>query len=460
MVPEKYDEIVSLMQNHVFSVTYDAKIEKPSIAYTYTVQSPSLGRIEQIYVNDSDEELAKFLFMHECGHILYGHTRPMQERIDSYLLEKLKGAYAKLKDYFGNYSGTFFKYFQSYFLNIVMDMEVNSRLFSQEEWNFFADKIQKMLKTSDQCGIWPSYYDLPLGLTWNEYLTIFLMEPELYFDKLRLLNILQEAKKQKVSQAFDGALTESDYFRIKNLAKNKKLTEKEIEQIKEKSQEHGNAEFGIPTGSMDCSTRNHAKPCTVKFTKYVSMPDLVEKMKKLLFTTSENLSLRNQMYNSNRRKYNSSVIIPKNVKAVRRNEKPDLYLLFDVSGSIDAKSVHDFIKTFEKFQKEFVNTTIIFWTTKLVHISKLGDKLPNLYGGGTDMASGIKYCKENFNIKPKDTFFLISDFFDYLKDWKTELEGLKCSKYAIDWATSPLEMNPGFKIILKNDGPVGKRKCL
>lgn len=455
MVPKNYDEIKDQMSQLLCNYDYRPDIFSPSIAYTYTVNSSTLGIINHICINNQNPELEKFLFVHEAGHVLFGHNRPKEDRINTYLESKLQGAYSRLAVYFGNDINYFFEIFTNYFLNLVMDFEVNSRLFTYQEFCYMSNMVKQFLQSDEGCDVWPEYYGLPAGKTWNEYLTIILLEPEIYFHRLRLAEMIKNYKKRKAQMfaeaglAFDGNLSEQEYFAIQQNAMSA-LSKNEKESMKKIAQNHSDGKFSIPTGIMLGCSKTGGNACHIAFTKYVSMPDLVDKMKKILFVKKAGYTMRNQMYNVNRRKYSSSVIIPKTVKNTSL-KKPDLYLLFDVSGSIDSKSVHDFIETFRKFKDEFKYTKIVYWTTSLVCETDLCDPLPNLYGGGTHMAKGIDYINIKYNLKEKDVFFMISDFCDNMNEWKNELEKLHCRKLAIDWTTSFNNINPGFETILKND---------
>jgi|GEM_PF-6131277 len=457
MKPHLYDDVQEQMDSMLYTVNYDPDLVDPSIAFT-TCQSKSLvgGQVCHLYINSTDPELAEYLFMHECGHILYGHTRSMDIRLDKYLLLKIKASFERVKQYFNNDFERYFACFTNFLFNIVMDFEVNSRLFSTEEWNFMQERTQRLLKDPDTRGQWPEDYGFPAGRTWNEYLNMILLDIEKFIVRFRVLELLNSMRMYRPgngdgTDGFNGRLSEYEYERIKNQCRSCRMLGKELKSIRQIADEHGKGRFAMPTGSMDGFSREGGFLQTkIVYTSYHGMPDLLEKVKKLLRVKKPDPCLRNQLYNINRRKYSTSVIIPKNVK-YHADGKPDLYLLFDVSGSVDSTMVHDFISTFQTVRQQFKHTQIVFWSTKYEGECTLDDKIPDLYGGGTDIAEGITYMAEHYKLRARDVLFVISDFCDSMADWQKALKNVECKRYAIDWSPEEYRStNPGFEKILKN----------
>ena len=449
MTPHKYNEVEKQMESRLYTVDYDKELFEPAIAYTNCPRESVMGDISHIYINDSDEMLAKYLFMHECGHILFGHCHNMYEREKILLEPKINAAFMRVKHLFRNDYKRYYACFRGFIFNTVMDFEVNSRLFSEVEWCFMKKRVCILTKDPEAEGCWPGDYGLELGRTWNEYLNIILMNIEKFIQMFRIQEAVRRAQIAG-GKEFNGELEEWEYERIKRECAAQRLSQKDIDAIKKISQNHQDG-FNIPTGGMDGYSRDGGGQQTrIKFTTYRSMPDLVDKVKKLLCVKRPAVNLRNQMYNTNRCKYATSIIIPKDVK-FQRDDRPDLYLILDVSGSIDAQMVHDFVNTFQKVKNQFKHTKLIFWDTNLEGEYTLDDDIPDNYGGGTDIAKGIKYVREKYNLKAKDVLFVISDFCDCLQDWEVQLKQLKCKRYAIDWTPGDRGINPGFMKILKSE---------
>ncbi len=446
MIPAKYEEVKVQMDSLLYTVEYDSELFSPYIAYTIQTKKNTLGKINRLYINNRDPELTPFLFMHEAGHILFAHTRCLKSRFDAFLLEKLKAAFNQVKILFDDDLGHFTGCFTDTLFNVVMDFEVNSRLFSEEEWEFMQAHTRTLLQNDTIGGQWPLDYGFPLGKTWNEYLNMVLLNIK---DFINYFRIESKIKQMRRDEGFDGVISESTYQKIKKEFKGKKFSLTELHDFERLSHAHS-SEYAIPHGSMSGCTRGaFLEPTKVCFINYTNMKDLLGKVKKLLIVKGRAPLLRNQLYNTNRRRYSTNVIIPKTVK-YNTTKRPNLYLLFDISGSVDAKMVHDFFLTFQTIKQEFTYTKIVFWADHFNGECTLEDKIPDYYGGGTDIASGITYINKKYELRKKDVFFVISDFCDNLEDWAVALKKMECKLYAIDWNSKKPKINPGFEKILMN----------
>lgn len=120
---------------------------------------------------------------------------------------------------------------------------------------------------------------------------------------------------------------------------------------------------------------------------------------------------------------NRSVIAPAYLQKISTSTNPTIVFLIDVSGSMDTDLVDRILKTISKKMSKIqrgLSYNIITWSTVLgEHIKDINPKkpIPRIStGGGTRMAKGIQYFKENYN---KDAILiLISDFEDYLQEWE------------------------------------------
>lgn len=455
MKPKQLASVQKMMEKYVCTVNFDKDIYRPSIAYINTIQTEKQGKIMLMYVNSRDEELAAFLYMHECGHIIFGHTESEEERMSAYLLEKIEASYKKVSYYFQKIKKTYAEFlamFRNSLLNMAMDFEVNSRLFSQDEWDYFQKKVLEFTKDPASTGMWPLDYGYPPGLTWNEYITLMLMKPVTFMKNLQQQIAQAQAARNKIKKdgwdKYDGTLTPEEYRKIRANCAGRCFNRDEFGQFEDISKTNGNGEFAIPTGGMHGMSRGKSIPSKIDFIGYSSMEELVNAIKKLLFTKKKTGCIRNQMYNANRHKYNSAVIIPKDQR-FERQERPDLYLVIDVSGSVDSEMVHDFVCSFRTVKDDFKRTVLVYWTTCLVHECLIADPEPHLYGGGTDIAQGISYVKQKYEPVPRDALFVISDFEDRMDEWETELGKIKCRKFAIDWSCNGEQKNPGFEKVLR-----------
>lgn len=132
-------------------------------------------------------------------------------------------------------------------------------------------------------------------------------------------------------------------------------------------------------------------------------------------------SKKDNMYLYNRG-INRTVIAPTIRRKVTMSYDPTIVFLIDVSGSMDTRLVDRILSTIAKKMKKIgrgLKYNIISWSTKLgEHIKNIDPRkgVPRIsMGGGTSMARGIKYFKDNYG--PEATLILISDFEDYLEEW-------------------------------------------
>lgn len=120
---------------------------------------------------------------------------------------------------------------------------------------------------------------------------------------------------------------------------------------------------------------------------------------------------------------NRSVIAPVVRKKVTQSTEPTITFLIDISGSMDTRLVDRILNTIAKSMKKLcrgLKYNIITWSTCLgEHIQNIDPRkgVPRVScGGGTRMARGIQFFKENYG--PEAVLILISDFEDYLQEWQ------------------------------------------
>lgn len=133
-------------------------------------------------------------------------------------------------------------------------------------------------------------------------------------------------------------------------------------------------------------------------------------------------SLRKDMMRNYNRGINRSVICPALTTKISSVPDPKIVFLLDVSGSMDRDLVDRIINTISKSIYKInrgLRYDIISWNTNLCqHIKNIDPKksIPKIHcGGGTRMARGIEYFRDNYG---KDSILVVmSDFEDYLEEW-------------------------------------------
>ena len=153
---------------------------------------------------------------------------------------------------------------------------------------------------------------------------------------------------------------------------------------------------------------------------------------------------RDLMYQYNRG-INRTTITPVYKSKIKITASPKIVFLIDVSGSMNSSLVNRILHTIAKKMKSIrrdLRYDIIAWSTCLCsHIKNIDPSKPvpriNI-GGGTRMAAGITFFKENYG---KDAVMvLISDFEDYLDEWENVTNPLNgYDLYAFNYGYSKCE---------------------
>lgn len=122
---------------------------------------------------------------------------------------------------------------------------------------------------------------------------------------------------------------------------------------------------------------------------------------------------------------NRTVIAPAYRHKINTDYDPKFVFMIDISGSMDTHLIDRILGTISKKMKKInagLTYDIITWSTFLgEHLKniKANEVPPKIsYGGGTTLATGIKYFRENYG--KEAIFIIISDFEDCLEDWHNE----------------------------------------
>lgn len=428
MRPLKYKEVKKIMDTLLNQTVYSEFITDPSIAYTNARTNEFCGTIYRVYVNNQDSELAEYLYLHECGHIIFGHAKNMDLRMDRFLQVKISAAYAKISRYFPKYD-EYLKIFRTAIFNIVMDFEVNSRLFNEDEWKFMNKRVGKLLGQKGVKGLWPQDYGYAPELTWNEYLNLILMDPEKFMKQFK--DFLEENDKEEETE--EPVELGGDI-----------LSEKGLSKLSEIANEHGKGSFEVKDRAGTRKKHLVGSRSYKSAELYTDMNSLLQDISKVLDYKVPRPGHNDILYNYNRHKYNTNVIIPK--RTCREVYEPSkLFILLDVSGSINENLVYSLITTFRKLSDKYSKTVFVTWNTSLQGEWNIKEENSIKGGGGTDIAGGIEYITSKYKPSNKDVFFVMSDFVDNLDNWKKELTKMRARKYAVNWNSWYVPENPGFK---------------
>jgi hypothetical protein len=161
-------------------------------------------------------------------------------------------------------------------------------------------------------------------------------------------------------------------------------------------------------------------------------PEVRDFITKKVFSQQILNTKSNTMYNYNRHKHGNMIITKYTKEDIW---KPgNIYMVVDCSGSIDSKAISDFISTTKDISKKCgPKSRIIWWDTRLEGDYRLTENEGPRGCGGTDIAGGIAYVRDKYELQKNDKLFIISDFEDGLYQWNRELEKVKCDCFAICW---------------------------
>jgi len=142
------------------------------------------------------------------------------------------------------------------------------------------------------------------------------------------------------------------------------------------------------------------------------------------------------LYNSNRGKFSSSVVVPRR-HLMEKWMPTECHIIVDVSGSVPTDYVERVINSIVDTNSgiDLKNSHIIFCDTRVVSDEIMSARTKSVYaGGGTEIAEGIKYvARKGYCSKKTDKLFIISDFEDSLERWVEAAKDIPGIKYAIGY---------------------------
>ena len=221
--PASYDEVKGILNRTPHKMLTFSK--QPGDAPAYATRSSNFGTtgIYNIYVNPDYEKSYDGLLLHEVGHIIFGHLQSNAFNEKTFEM-KLKFAWSRIRKLITvgddiklsekEIQDIYINKVKQIMLNYAMDYEVNSKLFTPEEWKEQAQKFESdwmkiqyeddniseedyeeafNLKKNDPTkklvsALWPEDVGFPLKLQFTQYVDLMLRDPEKFFEKLLLIN--------------------------------------------------------------------------------------------------------------------------------------------------------------------------------------------------------------------------------------------------------------------------------
>ena len=221
--PATYDEVKGILNRTPHKMLTFQK--QPGDAPAYATRSSNFGTtgIYNIYVNPEYEKSYDGLLLHEIGHIIFGHLQSNAFNEKTFEM-KLKFAWSRIRKLITvgddvklsekEIQDIYINKVKQIMLNYAMDYEVNSKLFTPDEWNEQAQRFESdwmkiqyeddniseedyeealNLKKNDPTkklinALWPEDVGFPLKLQFTQYVDLMLRDPEKFFEKLLLIN--------------------------------------------------------------------------------------------------------------------------------------------------------------------------------------------------------------------------------------------------------------------------------
>ena len=221
--PATYDEVKGILNRTPHKMLTFQK--QPGDAPAYATRSSNFGAtgIYNIYVNPDYEKSYDSLLLHEIGHIIFGHLQSNAFNEKTFEM-KLKFAWARIRKLIitgddvklseKEIQDIYINKVKHIMLNYAMDYEVNSKIFTPDEWKEFTQKFESdwikvqyeddnvseedyeevlNLKKNDPTkklinALWPEDVGFPLKLQFTQYVDLMLRDPEKFFEKLLLIN--------------------------------------------------------------------------------------------------------------------------------------------------------------------------------------------------------------------------------------------------------------------------------
>ena len=486
-----YDDALDEMNKIVWTrITPNIRSSQPM---AFATRSKGTTGVFEVYVNPNiPYECKQPLELHEFGHVIFTHMSLLESqreiiirKIMSYWhnFEKhIEDEAIKTAEDVKNVS----KAICNAMLNIAMDYEVNSKLFTEEEWPIMVqytqwasimaiacapkstkEELESCLEWLDDDDpdkepmfkpCWPADAGFPLGKDYRQYLDLMLMKPDNAMEQIKqMIKQMKQNQGQGQGQGdgsggggnqnnsgSGGKLSKEDIDKLRqtcNDADNKTGEEAKAEAASEDSKENGTkdatARAAGPRGAQNESgwspTGSSKEDEEIDITNDKA---LEKRLLEEIFNKHLSNTRQDSMYYYNRQKYANNLMISKD-RPEDLYRPGNIYMVVDCSGSIGGKAISKLTGAVKKVAKKCgAHSRIIWWDTNLQGDYKIRENKGPQGSGGTFIAEGIKYVRENYLKRSNDKLIVISDYQDSLSHWMVELEKLdKNDCVGICWRT-------------------------
>lgn len=498
--PATFDEVTNIISHMPHKMLNFTKSTQDIPAYATRSKNFGLSGTYNIYVNPQYDTSKDGLLLHEEGHIIFGHLQSNTFN-DSTFKMKMKFAWSRIRKLIETDDNVklsekeiqdiYINKVSKIIINYAMDYEVNSKLFTAEEFEAhqqrFENDYMKILLEDDNIslesyqsslnaknadptikiakGLWPEDVGFPLKLQFTQYIDLMIRDPENFFKKLKFTDQPQlggpESNDSNGSGNNQGESSSNDSANGNEKSTTQssgKLTledldklEKEVQDMDEEAMnkllqaaeaaEANSEEDGSSTGEGELNGASDGLSYSpfgtgIKRTQIIDAKNskaLENELLKAVFNKVLLNTRQDPIYYYNRKKYNSNVMMSKS-REEQLWRPGNIVLLVDCSGSIADQAIGAMIKCVRKIAKKCgAKSRIVWWDTALE-----GDyPLRNYKGpedtGGTHIDRGIKYVRTHYLKQSNDKLVIISDYADQLTNWYEEARKIKNDIVGLCW---------------------------
>jgi hypothetical protein len=411
------DDMDTLFKRLKVSVTYinDDNAEDALLSFSYRAAPGEYC----VYIKKNiDARTRRVCDLREKARILYNHytrSQAQKKQFDEFFRKNMSAIFLRLPEdkNINRCIGMYSTYIYERFAGAAQAMEVNSKLF-KDNWRDVRALLEKNTVASARKQEYLAYpaENWPAGLDWMTYM-IFLCK-----NMRESLDMISGGEGNKIKTGDISA-----YNKEILAEKHVKEGHEARDTIVDENDSDTAIKRGRTTHITGAAATHSVSECESfeEFTRILRERGVIYK-KRRLYT--------DMLYNSNRGKYNTDIIIPRRFRVVDKTPAT-LCVLLDVSGSVPSsilkRVVHSIIKAEGFFNKE--KSRLVCWSDSLCSDTLLNESDNFAAGGGTLMARGIEYCKKY--LTENSAFFIVSDFQDDLGDWIRAAKSIKARKTAV-----------------------------
>jgi hypothetical protein len=442
---------------------------------------------------DAEDEAFDSMDLHEKGHILFNHTQSVKFYVDEFREELEKIWDTRLMKYFENEvknnpknKEKIVKLLFREFSNMAQDMEINSKLFDDGEWlkakktmarsgmivylkalQKEIDSLSGMFKNpkiddpkdsayrdllknfeiirqniksridgeeGDFQFCYPGNKGWPLKLDWMTYMV--LLVKDLDETMQQVIKNIKSALGQAQGQSSNGSQPISQDVLDQYMQQSD--SESEAEGKSDDEDESEDDWEKLPKGRSPGGrgrSKGHGS-IQIEFESCKNFDDFTKFLRKTCIGKKNRKWNSDVLYNSNRGKFASRVVVPRR-HLIEKWMPQSATFLIDISGSVNSDLVEQVINSIVDTASgvDLKESHIVFCDTRVEADEIMSKRTKKIYsGGGTEIANGIKYIAEKgYCKKSTDYLFIVSDMQDQLQAWVEEAKKISCQKFAVGY---------------------------